>query len=213
MTSEVLSIDYVVKEHYSRPKSLPKNSFLQYLRVKRIPVLVEEQHAQPFIQNTASSEATDAVVSLIGRLHGHGVILRRLREQWPYNSIKTREMEKYFAFVGRRAVVVAPHEFVLVDDAYLEKYFGKKSENNMERYMGIRNELFFDMSGGLGRFIDPTPREHYQNAERARRAEIYLSSFRKACPRKELTKMYITSLRESAFPQFRGPNYNPFLLR
>ncbi|MBI5002229.1 hypothetical protein HZC31_02495 [Candidatus Woesearchaeota archaeon] len=213
MTLDAYILERVAGGSYSRTETLKQeNPFLAYLTLAGIPYLSTEQRetATSFYPTSEPTAAGDAVIRLIGKTHAHGVVLRRLQEQWPYDSIKRKMDGPYFAFEGEEPVLAVPDEFILVDDAYLEKYFGQKIEDERQRDRGICNELFFALGGCIGRIIDPTPCEPYTNPERARRAEIYLTAFREACPLPALIQMHEEALRKSSFPQFLDPRYNPF---
>ena len=216
MTLEAQNLERVVGGSYSRAEVLKSEKpFLAYLTLAGIPYLSTEQRetTTSFYPTSEPTTVGDAVIRLIGRMHAHGVTLRRLQEQWPYDCIKRKGDGPYFAFDGEEPVLAIPDEFVLVDDAYLEKYFGQKIENERQRHRGICNELFFALGGGIGRIIDSTPCEPYTNPERARRTEIYLAAFREACPSPALIQMHEEALRKSSFPQFLDPQYNPFTSR
>ncbi len=213
MDLETRTLGGVAGGTYSRAEALkPENPFLAYLTLAGIPYLSTEQRetATSFYRTSEPTAAGDAVIRLIGKMHAHGVTLRRLQEQWPYDCIKRKGDGLYFAFDGEEPLLAVPGEFVLVDDVYLEKYFGQKIEDERQRHRGICNELFFALGGGIGRLIDTTPCEPYTNPERARRAEIYLTSFREACPSPALIQMHEEALRKSSFPQFLDSRYNPF---
>src|SRR3989338_5477206 len=176
MNLETRTLGAVAGGTYSRAEisSGVQNPFLLYLQTIQVPVLPEEQkqRTQPFIPSPVPSKAGDAVVQLIGKMHAHGVVLKRFEEKWPYDPIHRREdaIQSYFGLARKRAFVAAPEAFVHVNDAYLEKYFGRRPECDRDLYRKICHELFFDLSrtrGGIGDIIDPTPSESYQNAERA----------------------------------------------
>ena len=192
----------------------PYDPYLRYLQRAKIPVLSESKRAEAelCIPREEPTDVGDAVIALIGKMHAKGVILKRFEEERPHDVIRRNTPATYFACYDDKIVLLRPEDFVRVDAAYIEKYFGVAPKNKEERYLLLSYELFSDLAGVNGRFVDPTPSEHYQTAERARRAEIYLHAFREACTDKAFAVPYEELLSRTAFPQF-NPIYTELAKR